>query len=693
MKPGFKAKTIFNFLLSPYFIALIVCLFLFIFIPPIEKYKIELTDSWIIGKDYAHSYYRDLDHDGKSEYILSYSSRDKRHAIKVMSHDKKIINQWNFSGSCPERGNRTFTGDYNNNDQDEIFVFSQTGDSIMLHYFEPLNKESSEFRNIFIDSISRNYSKKNDYSIGPHKLIDLNNDGYRDLIFNINAGFSIQPRKQYIYDIKNSKLIRSPAMGVVLHSLKYEDIDNDGFPEITGNCSSPGNIKDSMNIPYDDNSVWLIVFDHKLNFEFEPIEFSGARSILTTVPVKFGDSSYIAVTYHNTGTVDSIAHIAFYSSKGKHIKRIDLPGDYLSLFSDADQKNKKYYCITEDHTVYKINKNLNISPVCKLENKATLISRALDIDSDGKNEFIFNQSNSNQISISRNNFKHHVDFYPDASQPFYFKDYSIKLNGSLKSQLYVQLGSQCFLFNYYKNPYYWTKWLLYAGLYLAVLLFILLIRWLYKIQIESRIRLEKQISELQFNSLNNQLSPHFILNAMNSITAAVYKENKKDAYLFGTRFSNLMREVLLSSEHISRSLEKELKFVENYLELERFRFNRQFDYKIDIQEDVDTDAAVPKMIIQTFVENAVKHGISLLKLKGLINIEIKKKVNAVMIIVEDNGIGRQKAQEFKTSGTGKGLKIVNQIIHLYEKLTQKRIIILTDDVEPHGSRVIIQIPD
>ena len=146
-----------------------------------------------------------------------------------------------------------------------------------------------------------------------------------------------------------------------------------------------------------------------------------------------------------------------------------------------------------------------------------------------------------------------------------------------------------------------------------------------------------------------------------------------------------MREVLLSSEHISRSLEKELEFVENYLELERFRYNRQFDYKIDVQEDVNTDAAVPKMIIQTFVENAVKNGIAILKEKGMISITISRKNKNIVIVIEDNGIGRQKAQEKQTSGTGKGLKIINQITSLYEKLTGRKISIQTSDVEPRGT--------
>jgi LytS/YehU family sensor histidine kinase len=98
--------------------------------------------------------------------------------------------------------------------------------------------------------------------------------------------------------------------------------------------------------------------------------------------------------------------------------------------------------------------------------------------------------------------------------------------------------------------------------------------------------------------------------------------------------------------------------------------DNRFDYNITIDQKLEVDTIkIPKMLIYTFVENAVKHGISPLKNRGQIDIEVKKQNNnSLFVKISDNGIGRDNARKHPAFGTGKGLKILDEIIGLFYKL-------------------------
>ncbi len=161
------------------------------------------------------------------------------------------------------------------------------------------------------------------------------------------------------------------------------------------------------------------------------------------------------------------------------------------------------------------------------------------------------------------------------------------------------------------------------------------------------------------------MEPHFTFNVLNSISAVIMSEDRIQANTFLARFSVLIRNILDSSDKITRSLEKEIEFVKNYLELQKFRYKNRFDFSIEIDEEIDTTMPVPKMIIQTYAENAVKHGLFPLEKKGKLTIVITSTDDFFTICVEDNGIGRKKAAENKTKSTGKGMKIMKQYFEVF----------------------------
>jgi LytS/YehU family sensor histidine kinase len=137
--------------------------------------------------------------------------------------------------------------------------------------------------------------------------------------------------------------------------------------------------------------------------------------------------------------------------------------------------------------------------------------------------------------------------------------------------------------------------------------------------------------------------------------------------------------------------------VDNYLKIEEFRFEEKFDYKISVEDKVDIETNIPKMLIYTFVENSIKHGIRHLKTDGYLSINITRKNGSIIVEIEDNGVGRKKAAEYDQFSTGKGLKILDQIIQLFYDLEKVKISYEIKDLfdnfnNSKGTQVVITIP-
>jgi len=218
-----------------------------------------------------------------------------------------------------------------------------------------------------------------------------------------------------------------------------------------------------------------------------------------------------------------------------------------------------------------------------------------------------------------------------------------------------------------------------------------------KQQQQQKLEAEKRMAQLQLLTLKNQIDPHFTFNAINSIASAVLKENKELAYKYFVKLSRLMRSILGSSENLICSLSDELEFVKDYLDINKFRFKDKFDYKIIVAPEVDLNLPIPKMAIQSFSENALKHGILHLDTGGLLIISIFSNNGDLKLVVEDNGIGREMAAKISETSTGKGLIILKGYFDYFNKYNQRKVnwsIIDLYDVNglANGTRVEVNIP-
>jgi len=243
----------------------------------------------------------------------------------------------------------------------------------------------------------------------------------------------------------------------------------------------------------------------------------------------------------------------------------------------------------------------------------------------------------------------------------------------------------------------------YTGLFVLCLAIGILIISRAKVSAKRRIsEMNHKISEITQANLRQQMNPHFIFNTLNSIQYYMYQHDKLATNNYLTKFSSLMRKVLENSQHTSVPLRDELDALYLYLDLEKIRFKDKFDYSIKIDEEIDTILyKVPTMLIQPYVENSISHGLMPREGKGLVKIELELKKDYISCVIEDNGIGREAANEKKMKSeknhNSLGTQIVNSRLELVNTLYGTSLkTIYTDlknkDGEPEGTMVEIHIP-
>jgi hypothetical protein len=172
------------------------------------------------------------------------------------------------------------------------------------------------------------------------------------------------------------------------------------------------------------------------------------------------------------------------------------------------------------------------------------------------------------------------------------------------------------------------------------------------------LRLESLVKELELQTIKAHINPHFIFNSLNSIRALV-DENPKRARAAVTELSNILRSSMQSDKMETVSLEKELGIVKDYLALENMRFEDRL--KIEYHVDDDTlDQPVPPMMLQTLVENAIKHGISKQINGGVVKVFSDFKNNYHELIVQNTGYlnGFKDSEGFGLSSTTNRLSLL-----------------------------------
>ena len=249
----------------------------------------------------------------------------------------------------------------------------------------------------------------------------------------------------------------------------------------------------------------------------------------------------------------------------------------------------------------------------------------------------------------------------------------------------------------------WLRILVFlASAGLVWFLFHLRVQAIRKKEIEKMITATR-IAELEQMALRSQMNPHFIFNCLNSIQIYVMDKDILGANEFITNFSKLIRQTLALSARSQISLREELDYLTTYLELEKKRFEDKFTWSILLPPGLDQYSySLPSMILQPYVENALHHGINHRNdNKGRITISVARETEYLLCIIEDNGVGRKIAAQYKSRQTqrypSQGMEITSRRIEMLNTTRRSQITvtiedIVDDDHEPCGTRVHIRFP-
>lgn len=210
---------------------------------------------------------------------------------------------------------------------------------------------------------------------------------------------------------------------------------------------------------------------------------------------------------------------------------------------------------------------------------------------------------------------------------------------------------------------------------------------------QEKIRLEKQTLELEQKAFRLQMNPHFMFNTLNTIKGYYSGGNIKGANLYISKFSKLLR-LILENDEQTISLDREIEMLELYLKLIQLRYESLFEFHISISKNILTsEVAIPPLLLQPIIENAIIHGMAPNNIKGELIISFAIENNKLICIVSDNGIGFKAAKlNNKNAHQSKALNITKERIDFFNNEKNENNFIINSLINPAGTNVIIKLP-
>ncbi len=234
----------------------------------------------------------------------------------------------------------------------------------------------------------------------------------------------------------------------------------------------------------------------------------------------------------------------------------------------------------------------------------------------------------------------------------------------------------------------------------AIALFIVIIGFLYVNRLQAQrkaevLQIESDLRESRMKAIRSQLNPHFIFNALNSIQYLFYSGDKKVASQFMSDFATLMRNVLDMSSKAEVSIEEEIKMLTHYLELEKMRLENAFSFSFEVGKGIEVDKVkLPTMLLQPYVENAVKHAFQGIKEGGNLEVRFNRAGSGLCVVVEDNGVGLKQSagsdhRSFSTEANAERVRMINESRN---QNVDVKLEDLSESGDASGTRVTINIP-
>lgn len=213
-------------------------------------------------------------------------------------------------------------------------------------------------------------------------------------------------------------------------------------------------------------------------------------------------------------------------------------------------------------------------------------------------------------------------------------------------------------------------------------------------------RYSRAIAEIEIKAIQAQLNPHFVFNCLNTIKSLILQKDFDKANKSLNTFSSLTREMLENSDKIFIPFLQNLKFCTEYIQLEKLRFQELFEYHITYDPELNNNPLIPHQLVQPYVENAIKHGLSHIEgRKGILNLDFSKTKEAIVCRISDNGIGRKISKKLNEGRIHHSLGTeltIEKTEFLKRYINYNCTIEVTDlyfnDGESAGTEIIIQMP-
>ncbi len=661
-------------------------------LPAIDKFKAK-TISSASNFENETLVYNDIDFDGNSEGFHFLTNPNNGLSHYVFYKNGKQLYQQNLKGSFFPVNYFCF-GDYNHDNQNELFLFWYIEDSLFVNVINAISEEIIAEK-VFVTTFTFDH-KTIDSILDNFYFFDSDKDGYDELFFSMSCGFSVINRKNILYNVKKNKFKISDPRGVILYSpAVFKDISGDSIPEIFGTRSSHGNTKTDYFLT--DQKVWLFLADIQHQFKFTPKAIGDYPGMVATAPLILNEKPAIAALIVDYGETYDSTFLAICSIDGEIMNKVKLK--YSSALHNSIFKSfpetypNNIRILMSEGTLMEFNSALEKTKTDQMFPFIRLYD-CLDIDGDNSIENIFLGNQYNMI-ITDHDFKNPVSINLENIE--FLKNMSIVKEKDKNNLLSVVTKNLRYLIEYRKNPFYNFRFAIYLMSWSVLFSMIFLAGRFYQKLAIKKYESEKQLATLQISALEKQLTPHFNLNILNSIGALYETHDTSKAQYYLGKYGKLLRDLLMRSDRIVVSMEEELDFTRNYLELEKLRMNNSFEYKISGEADF-LNVEIPKMLIHTFCENSLKHGLRHLRKNGRLDIRFLKENLFIKIIVSDNGIGRTKASQYSLMSTGQGLKILNQSLNIYFQLKNVKITYKISDIyddagNQAGTEVEITIPN
>ena len=264
----------------------------------------------------------------------------------------------------------------------------------------------------------------------------------------------------------------------------------------------------------------------------------------------------------------------------------------------------------------------------------------------------------------------------------------------VQSRFGLGVWSESESFSFSVIPPIWQRWWFIVAAALLVLFVIYqALNFRFKINTKEKLLIIDRLTAEQ-KALRTRMDPHFMFNVLSSLQYLILRKKNDQATAFLNRFSSLLRSTLNHSDSEFVTLKEELKFLEEYIQLEKMRLEDAFEYEINVDQNVEKTNKIPPFILQPFVENSIQHGLKAMQTGGKLQLSFKLSGRYLHVEIIDNGVGYLQSVQNK-SKTKKhkslGIQTINERLKIYNDLGIQESVEILDlkEVGKKGTKVTV----